>query len=332
MRAVRFHEYGEGVDVFQVDEIDRPEPRHDEVLVEISASSVNPADTYMVAGSYAPPDLPWVPGIDFAGTVVEVGDRVGTPDAAGQVNDFEVGDRVFGTGIAKYVPGGYQEYAAVPASRVAHLPGNMDLVTAGGVGCAAVTAWLCLVEFGNLGVSDQCLIHGGSGGVGHTAVQIADAAGAHVIATAAPKYQNRVSELGADVVLDYDRPDLAEAIVEASGGGVDVILDHRLDEYLDLDAEVANMHAHVLGIGEAAMDPSVTISQSSAARLKDLSVKFMKMFNTPDLQTPLERIAGMIERDEFTLEVAREYSFEDAGDAHRDTMEDSYFGKLVVTP
>jgi NADPH:quinone reductase-like Zn-dependent oxidoreductase len=332
MRAVRFHDYGKSIDKLQVDEIERPEPRADEVLIEVSASSVNPADTYMVEGMYEPPELPWVPGIDFAGEVVEVGDRVGEPDATGRAESFEPGDRVFGTGTAKHVPGGYQEFAAIPTSRVVHLPDGMDPVTAGGVGCAAVTAWLCLVEFADLGISEQCLIHGGSGGVGHTAVQIADEAGAHVIATASPENHERVSELGADVVLDYGREDLAGAIIEASGGGVDVILDHRLDEYLDLDAEVANMQARVMGIGEAEMDPPVGVSASSAPRLKDLSVTFMKMFNTPDLKTPLERIAGMIERDEFTLEVAREYSLEEAGQAHHDVMADSFFGKLLVCP
>jgi NADPH:quinone reductase-like Zn-dependent oxidoreductase len=332
MRAVRFHEFGKSIDMYQVDEIDRPEPRDDEVLVEISASSVNPADTYMTEGMYAPPELPWVPGIDFAGTVVEVGDRVGEPDAAGQAAHFEVGDRVFGTGTGKHVHGGYQEYAAIPTSRVVHLPDNMDLITAGGVGCAAVTAWLCLVDFADLQVSDQCLIHGGSGGVGHAAVQIADAAGAHVIATASPENHDRVRELGADVVLDYARDDLAEAIIEASGGGVDVILDHRLDEYLDLDAEVANMEARVMGIGEAEMDPAVSVSASSAPRLKNLTVKFMKMFNTPDLKTPLEGIAGMIERDELVIDVAREYTLEEAGQAHHDVMADSFFGKLIVRP
>jgi NADPH:quinone reductase-like Zn-dependent oxidoreductase len=88
-------------------------------------------------------------------------------------------------------------------------------------------------------------------------VQIADAAGTHVVTTATPENHDRVQELGADIVLDYARDDLADAILEASGGGVDVILDHRLDEYLDLDAKVANMHANVMGIGEAAMDPPV---------------------------------------------------------------------------
>ena len=127
-------------------------------------------------------------------------------------------------------------------------------------------------------------------------------------------------------------PKAAEAIIEASGGGVDVILDHRLDEYLDLDAEVANMEARVMGIGEAEMDPSVGVAASSAPRLKNLTVKFMKMFNTPDLKTPLEGIAGMIERDELVIDVAREYTLEEAGQAHHDVMADSFFGKLINRP
>ncbi|UVE50417.1 NADPH:quinone reductase [Haloferax larsenii] len=321
MRAVRFHTHG-GLDVLQVDDIDVPEPRPDEVLVEVAAAGVNPVDTYFRDGSYQPFTMPMIPGVDVAGEVAAVGSGV---------TDFEVGDPVVGTGIGKDHYGGYAEFAAVPTDRLAVLPDDADLVAAGGAGVAGVTAWRALVDHGGMQLGETVLIHGGSGGVGHAAVQLADAAGAHVIATAAPTYHDRVAELGADVVLDYTRDDLAEAVKDAAkGDGVDLTLDHRLDDYLQFDADVATTGGRVVGIGEN--DPQVGFELSSAARGKDLQITMMSMFNTPKLAAPLRELAGLLGAGDFEIDVARTYDLEEAADAHRAVMEDSVLGKLVITP
>ncbi|ELZ78297.1 Zn-dependent oxidoreductase, NADPH:quinone reductase / NADPH2:quinone reductase [Haloferax larsenii JCM 13917] len=321
MRAVRFHTHG-GLDVLQVDDIDVPEPRPDEVLVEVAAAGVNPVDTYFRDGSYQPFTMPMIPGVDVAGEVAAVGSGV---------TDFEVGDPVVGTGIGKDHYGGYAEFAAVPTDRLAVLPDDADLVAAGGAGVAGVTAWRALVDHGGMQLGETVLIHGGSGGVGHAAVQLADAAGAHVIATAAPTYHDRVAELGADVVLDYTRDDLAEAVKDAAkGDGVDLTLDHRLDDYLQFDADVATTGGRVVGIGEN--DPQVGFELSSAARGKDLQITMMSMFNTPELAAPLRELAGLLGAGDFEIDVARTYDLEEAADAHRAVMEDSVLGKLVITP
>jgi NADPH:quinone reductase-like Zn-dependent oxidoreductase len=173
MRAVRFHDHG-GTEKLQVDEIDRHEPATDEVLVAVDGAGVNPVDTYFREGSYEPFTLPMIPGIDVAGEVTEVGDGV---------EGFSEGDPVFGTGIGSQQYGGYAEYAAVPTDRLVRLPEGVDTVAAGGAGVAALTAWRALVDHAELQVGDRCLIHGGSGGVGHAAVQVAAAAGAQVITT-----------------------------------------------------------------------------------------------------------------------------------------------------
>ncbi|KAB1193556.1 zinc-binding dehydrogenase [Haloferax sp. MBLA0076] len=321
MRAVRFHEHG-GRDVLQVDDIDTPEPAADEVLVEVAAAGVNPVDTYFREGSYQPFAMPMIPGVDVAGEVAAVG---------ADVTGFEEGDAVVGTGIGKDHYGGYAEFAAVPTDRLAVLPEGVDLVAAGGAGVAGVTAWRALVDHGEMQLGDTVLIHGGSGGVGHAAVQLAAAAGAHVIATAAPEYHDRVSELGADVVLDYDRDDLADAVVDAAkGDGVDLTLDHRLDDYLQFDADVATTGGRVVGIGEN--DPQVGFDLSSSARGKDLQITMMSMFNTPELAAPLRELAGQMGADEFEIDVARTYGLDEAAEAQRAVMEDSFLGKLVITP
>jgi len=244
---------------------------------------------------------------------------------------FEPGDRVYGTGIGNAsFQGAYAEYAAVPEDRVVHLPDGVDLTEAGGAGVVAGTAWRALIEHASLGPAEYCLVHGGSGGVGHAAVQLAAAVHARVIATASPAYHDTVRELGADTVLDYAREDLVDAVVEASDGGVDVILDHRLDDYLQFDADVAAEGCRVVGIGES--DATLGFENVGAARSKDVSYQFMILFNAPDLRGPLSGIAHLMESGALSIEVAETYDLEEAPEAQRAVMEDSFAGKLVITP
>ena len=321
MRAVRLHEHG-GPDVLQVDDTERPDPGDGEVLVEVAAAGVNPVDTYFRDGSYEPVGLPFTPGVDFAGTVAAVG---------ADVTDFAAGDRVYGTGIGNAgYQGGYAEYATVPTDRVVALPDGVDVVEAGAAGVAAVTAWRALIDHADLDPAESCLVHGGSGGVGHAAVQVADAVSAHVVTTAAPEYHDRLSELGADVVLDYARDDLADAVLDATDGGADAILDHRLDDYLQFDADVAATGCRVVGIGENSPDPAFT--NDGAARSKDVNYQFMSMFNMPDLRIGLRGVAHLMDSDRLSIELARSYDLEGAADAQRDVMDDSFLGKLVVEP
>ena len=320
MRAVRFHEHG-GSDVLQVEDVDTPDPAAGEVLVEVDGADVNPVDTYIREGATDPFTLPMIPGIDAGGTVAAVGESV---------SGFEVGDPVYGTGIGKNHYGGYAEYAAVPEDRLVGLPAGVDTATAGGAGVVSVTAWRALVDHANLQAADVCLIHGGSGGVGHAAVQIAAAAGAQVITTAAPAYHDELFDLGADVALDYSRPDLETAVQDAGDGGVDVIVDHRLGEYLQFDADVANVGCRVIGIGENAT--AVGFDRSSATRRKDLQLTMMTMFNTPDFRVPLEKIAYLMGDGDIEIRVADTYNLEDAAAAQQDVMGDSFLGKLLITP
>ncbi len=321
MRAIRLSEHG-GPEELHVKETDRPEPSADQLLVEIAAAGVNPVDTYFRDGSYEPVGLPFTPGVDFSGTVAELGDGV---------EGFEVGDRVYGTGIGNGgFQGAYAEYAAVPTDRVVTLPAGASMVEAGGSGVAACTAWRALVDHANLDPAEYCLVHGGSGGVGHAAVQIAAAVSARTITTADPSYHETLSALGADRVLDYGRDDLADAILEASDGGVDVILDHRLDDYLQFDADVAASEATVVGIGENDPDPAFT--NVAGARAKDVQYRFMLMFNAPDLRIPLRGVAHLMGTEKLSIEVARSYGLDEAAQAHRDVMDDSFLGKLVIEP
>jgi NADPH2:quinone reductase len=318
MQAVRYHEHG-GRDVLTVEDVNRPEPDEGEVLVDVEAAGVNPVDTYFRDGSYEPGELPWIPGSDVAGTVAAVGDGV---------TAFDAGDRVFGTGLGNQVPGTCAESVAAPTEMLAHLPESVDFETGAATALVGVTAWQTLVEACSLRPADRCLIHGGSGGVGHVAVQLAAATGAAVTTTASTGYHDRLRELGADTVIDYRRDDLATAIVDA--GKPDVILDHRLDEYLPLDAEVAAHDADIGAIGNESL--SATFENVPQCRGKALSVHHVSMFNTPDIGAVCSRLASLMADDNLAGLVARRYSLEDVAEAHRAVLEDSYVGKLVVVP
>ena len=319
MRAVRYHEHG-GRDVLQVDEgVERPEPGRREVLVRVEAAAVNPVDTYFREGSYEPAELPMIPGSDFAGEVAAVGDGV---------EEFDEGDRVFGTGLGNDRQGTCAEYAVAPTDRVAPLPDGIGVREAAGVALVGVTAWRALVDHAGIEPAERCLVHGGSGGVGHVAVQIAAAAGARVTTTAAPDYHSGLEALGADDVLDYDRDDLADAVTAV--GEPTVILDHRLDDYLQFDADVAAQNARVVGIG--GNSPESGFSNTPAARSKELRVHLMSMFNTPEFRAVLDRLAALMAEGDLTAEIAGSYDLTEVDEAHRAVIEDSVFGKLVVEP
>ena len=319
MRAIRYHEYGDP-DVLQVEGIDRPTPEKDEVLVEMRAASVNPVDTKFRSGTIDIVTFPAVPGGDGAGVVVEVGD---------EVERFEVGDRVFACGMGHAEGGTFAEYVSFPEVKLAHLPESVPFEVGGAIGNVGATAWTALVELAGLQPGDRCLIHGGNGGVGHAAVQIAATGGADVIATAgAEELRGRVRDLGATTTLDYHSDSLADSIDEATDGeGVDVVLDHMLGQYLDLDLEVAADGGRIVTI-----TGDVPATGGAPLRNHEVTIRGMSMGNRPDRRAVLRRLARLMERGDLTAAVARTYDFDDVAQAHRDVLEGGYVGKLVVTP
>jgi NADPH2:quinone reductase len=319
MQAVRYHEHG-GTDVLAVQDVERPTPDDDEVLVEVGVAAVNPVDAkFREGGTFEPAGLPWIPGSDVAGTVVETG---------ADVTGYEAGDRVFATGLGKDRPGTCAEYVTVPTDLVAHLPDGVDMETGAATALVGVTAWQSLIAACGLRPADTCLVHGGSGGVGHVAVQLAATTGATVTTTASTGYHERLRELGADTTLDYRREDLAAAVVDA--GRPDVILDHRFDEYLPFDTRVAAQNGQVAIIGNDG--PRATFENIPRSRGKGLSMHHVSMFNTPDMAAVLERLATLLADGEVGAVVARRYALDDVAEAHRAVAEDSFLGKLVVVP
>src|SRR5438309_11015931 len=195
MKAVVAHEYGTP-EVLKFEEVPRPEPKDDEALVHVIASGVNPADPLTLSGKYAQEwgtHLPLIPGYDIAGIVEKTGAKV---------TKLKTGDAVYGYPT---FGGGWAEFVTVKEWDVAAKPASLSFVEAAAIPMGALTAWQALIDVAQLKAGQTILIHGGSGGVGGFAVQIAKARGARVIATASTANQDLLKQLGADVAVDYTK-------------------------------------------------------------------------------------------------------------------------------
>lgn len=212
MQASLAADYG-APEVLQIGETPRPEPQAGEVLVQIKSAGVNPADWKYRSGMYKqfmPLTFPWIPGLDGAGVVAALG-----PD----VTAFKVGDAVFG-GFQK----SYAEYAAVPVGNLALKPSNISFDQAATIPVGGLTAWGAVIDTAKVEAGQKVLIHGGAGGVGLYAVQLARWKSAHVTATASTSNLDFVRSLGAETVIDYTTTKFEDvvkdqdAVIDTVGG------------------------------------------------------------------------------------------------------------------
>jgi NADPH:quinone reductase-like Zn-dependent oxidoreductase len=208
MKAVAIHSFG-GPDVLSFEEMPKPEPRQNEVLIRIRAAGVNPVDWKIREGYMGEVQLPSIMGSDFSGVIESVGPGV---------KNFQAGEAVFG--IVSEDSGSYAEFALAPEARTTRKPHAIDHVQAAALPIASLTAWQALFEVANLQEGQKVLIHGAAGGVGGFAVQFSRWKGAHVIGTASAHNAEFVRQLGADVVIDYRATPFEQAVNE-----IDVVFD-----------------------------------------------------------------------------------------------------------
>ncbi len=204
MKAVRFHEYGD-VSVLRYEEAERPRPGAGEVLVKVAATAFNPVDTWFRSGiirQIFPVSLPHTPGLDLAGTVVELGDGVSVPPVGQAVAGF----------LPMTGPGAAAEFATAPAAILVPVPAGIPLASAAAIPVPALTAWQALFEHGDLRSGQRVLVNGAGGGVGGFAVQLASQAGGYVIATASPRSAATVRCHGADEIIDYTAVKISDAV------------------------------------------------------------------------------------------------------------------------
>jgi len=240
MKALILEEYNEP---FQLKEINKPEVGKGQVLVKIKASSINPIDLKIKMGKagHAKTILPAILGIDLAGIIESVSEGI---------KDFKVGDEVYGmTGGIAGVQGSLAEYAAVDANLLALKPRNMSMREAAAIPLIFITAWEGLVDRANVREGKTVLIHGGAGGVGHIAIQIAKSRGAQVFTTVEPDKNDLIKSYGA-TPIDYKNTSVDDYVIKYTDGeGFDIIYDTVGGDILDASFKAAKQYfGHVLSI------------------------------------------------------------------------------------
>jgi NADPH2:quinone reductase len=237
---------------FRLVERPRPTPGASEVLVRIAASGVNPLDTKIRAGAaaHARHPLPAILGLDLAGVVEEVG---------ADVEAFHPGDEVYGmTGGVGGVPGSLAEYAVVDARLLARKPANLSMIEAAALPLVVITAWEGLVDRANVRRGQSVLVQGGAGGVGHVAVQIAQAFGATVYATYRGPQAEYLASLGATPIDSKGQTVEAYVAAHTGGHGFDLVYDTGGGSLLDASFAAVRKFGHVvscLGWGSHSLAP-----------------------------------------------------------------------------
>ncbi|GAB2606948.1 zinc-dependent alcohol dehydrogenase family protein [Kribbella endophytica] len=325
MRAVVLEAFGTPL---RLAELDRPTPGPGQVLVRVKASGVNPLDTKISEGkaAHARSVLPAVLGLDVAGVVEAVG-----PSGAGS---FAPGDEVFGLiGGVGDVPGSLGEYAAVDARLLAPKPAELSFEEAAALPLVFVTAWEALVDRAGVRAGQKVLVHGGAGGVGSIAIQLAKARGAEVYATGSARSLATITALGA-TPIDYTTTTVAEYVAEHTGGeGFDIVFDTVGGTTLDDSFAAAKVYTgHVvsaLGWGTHALAP-----------LSFRGATYSGVFTLRPLLTGEGREHhGEILREAASLAEAgllrprlhdQEFTLETVADAHALVASGSAGGKVVV--
>jgi NADPH:quinone reductase-like Zn-dependent oxidoreductase len=306
MKVIRIPEFG-GPEVLRLESVAVPKPGIGELLVKVGAAGVNPVDYKIRNGKYPAvkqDKLPYVLGRDVCGTVVECG-----PAAA----RFAKGDAVFAMpGIGR---GGYAEYAVVKVSEAAPKPESLDVIQAGAVPLAALTAWQGLFKHGNLKSGQRVLIHGGSGGVGHFAIQFAKAKGAHVITTVSAANLDFVRRLGADEVIDYQAQRFEDVVAE-----VDLVFDL-------VGGETQERSWKVLKRGGVLVSTLTEPSQDDAAARGARGLRYTVTESGADLAT----IGELIDSGKVKPVITKTYQLKEAAAAERFLEQEHPAGKVVLS-
>jgi NADPH:quinone reductase-like Zn-dependent oxidoreductase len=301
-----------GPEVLELGEAEIPEPLPTEIRVRVGAAGVNPVDWKTRAGAgmaavLGPP--PFTVGWDVAGTVDAVG--------AG-VTRFAVGDAVFGMPWFPRQAGAYAEFVTAPSRHFAHRPAGLSEVEAAGLSLAGLTAWQCLVDIAAVQPGQRVLVHAAAGGVGHLAVQIAKARGAHVIGTASAGKHNLLHDLGIDEAIDYR----AEAFEKAIDP-VDLVLDLIGGEVSTRSLEVMHPEGRLICLPSAAAPAALAAAAERGLRATTMLVE-------PDGHG-LEGLARLVDDRRLRVLVAETFPLERASHAHRAGELGRTTGKLVLT-
>ena len=306
MKAVVLREYG-GSETLKLQEVPRPETKDDEVLVRVIAAGVNPVDAYVRQGMLSRRGFdkrPMIIGYDIAGVVEKTG---------ANVTKFKAGDAVYAY-LSIMRGGGYAEFATAKEGEMALKPKNIDFEKAAAVPLAATTAWQALIDTAKIDKGQTVLIHGGSGGVGSFAVQIAKARGAKVIATGSATNQDLLKQLGVDQPIDYETTKFQDVVKD-----VDVVLNCVRADTLPASYGVVKKGGVIVSITG---DPDPAECEKRAIRCSGLMAH-------PDAKV-LDELTKLIEANKITPIVSQTFPLAEAAKAHQQIETRHARGKIVL--
>ena len=320
MKAIVYHRYG-GAEVMEIEELERPVAAKGNIVVKIIAAAVNPADWQIRSGkrTHLVEPFTFIPGIDMAGIVEEVGTGV---------SGFSVGDRVFGLApfdLEKEGRGSYAEFVEIPARRIARMSTKMSFEHAAALPVAVQTVWEALFEIGGLCPNHTILIHGASGGVGHIAVQLAKWKGATVAGTASGLNQEFLKEIGVDIPINYET-----MVFEDMVQNVDIVLDtivRDADKYIDnTGSETLKRSWHVLKKGGILV--SIT-GQPDMDKANELGVRAAKA-DMKDCAKVLEQAAKIYDSGHLMPYIFRIFPLDQAREANELSQQGHTRGKIII--
>ena len=324
MKAIRAHSFG-GPDVLKLDEVDDPIPGSGEVVIDVRAAGVNPADTYMRNGTYAiVPKLPYIPGGDAGGVVSAIG--------AG-VREFKAGDPVFvGTALSFDLTGCYAEKVKRKASEVLPLPPGVSFAAAAAFGVSYTTAHYALFERGGARAGETVFIHGASGSVGTSAIQLAKRAGLKVVGSGgSAQGLELIAKEGADLAVDHSKEGYLDEVKRFTGGnGPQLILEMLANVNLAADMDLAAKYGRIVVIGnrgEITINPRV-------AMMKELDIRGIALWNaTPEQVQPMMKdILAGVAAGALRPVIGKEMPLAEAAAAHVAVLQAGAYGKIVLIP
>ena len=324
MKAIRAHAFGEP-DVLQLDDVADPEPGPGEIVIDVRAAGVNPADTYMRTGVYAiVPELPYTPGGDAAGIVSAVGEGV---------TEYSVGDRVFaGTGMGFNMTGCYAEKVVRPATDVLPLPENVEYSAAAALGIPYATAHYALFARGGAKSGETVFIHGASGAVGTAAIQLARRAGLTVVGSGgSERGRDLILEEGADHVVDHTADNYIDKVTELTGGGgPELILEMLANVNLAADMGLVAKFGRIVVIGNRG---DITVNPR-LAMMKELDIRGIALWNAAPalIKDIMADIVSGLEDGSLKPVIGREMPLAEASKSHIAVLEPGAYGKIVLVP
>ena len=323
MTAIVIREPG-GPDVLVPAERPTPQPAEEEILVAVAAAGVNRPDVMQRMGKYPPPHgAPDIPGLEISGTVVRLGSRV---------SRWKEGDRV----VALVSGGGYAEFCAVHESNALPLPVPLTLVEGAGLPETTFTVWHNVFQRGQLRAGEWLLVHGGTSGIGTTAIQLAKSLGASVATTAGTDEKCRAAgQLGADLAVNYRTEDFVSAVREATQGrGADVILDMVGGDYLARNIGIAAEDGRIVQISTLAGALAQIDLWKLLARRLTLTGSTLRSrpvaFKAALAREIEERVWPIIAQGSYRPVIDRVFPLAQAADAHRRMDAGEHIGKIIL--